>query len=39
MSVEEAAAVTDEARDGLPSGDTDLPSFEIWRDRIRKRFE
>lgn len=39
MSVEEAAAVTDEARDGLPSDDTDLPRFEIWRDRIRKSFE
>ena len=39
MSVEEAAAVTDEARDGLPSDDTDTPRFEIWRDRIRKRFE
>lgn len=39
MSVEEAAAVTDEARDGLPSDDTDVPRYEIWRDRIRKRFE
>jgi SagB-type dehydrogenase family enzyme len=39
MSVEEAAAVTDEAKDGLPSDDTDMPRFEIWRDRIRKRFE
>src|SRR3984893_4419301 len=39
MSVEEAAAVTDEARDGLPPDDTDTPRFEIWRDRIRKRFE
>jgi enediyne biosynthesis protein E3 len=39
MSVEEAAAVTDEARDGLPSDDTDMPRYEIWRDRIRKRFE
>jgi SagB-type dehydrogenase family enzyme len=39
MSVEEAAAVTDEARDGLPPHDTDMPSFEVWRDRIRKRFE
>jgi enediyne biosynthesis protein E3 len=39
MSVEEAAAVTDEARDGLPPDDTDMPRFEVWRDRIRKRFE
>ena len=39
MSVEEAAAVTDEAMDGLPSDDTDVPRYEIWRDRIRKRFE
>jgi SagB-type dehydrogenase family enzyme len=39
MSVEEAAAVTDEALDGLPSEDTDIPRFEIWRERIRKRFE
>jgi SagB-type dehydrogenase family enzyme len=39
MSVEDAAAVTDEARDGLPPDDTDLPRFEVWRDRIRKRFE
>jgi SagB-type dehydrogenase family enzyme len=39
MSVDEAAAVTDEAKDGLPSDDTDMPRFEIWRDRIRKRFE
>src|SRR5579863_9758942 len=39
MSVEEAAAVTDEALDGLPSRDTDVPRFEIWRERIRKRFE
>ncbi len=39
MSVEEAAAVTDEALDGLPSEDTDIPRFEIWRERIRQRFE
>jgi SagB-type dehydrogenase family enzyme len=39
MSVEEAAAVTDEARDGLPPDDTDMPRFEVWRDRIRKRFD
>jgi SagB-type dehydrogenase family enzyme len=39
MSVEEAAAVTDEALHELPAGDTDVPRFEIWRERIRKRFE
>jgi SagB-type dehydrogenase family enzyme len=39
MSVEEAAAVTDEAKDGLPADDADIPRFEIWRERIRKRFE
>jgi SagB-type dehydrogenase family enzyme len=39
MSVEEAAAVTDEARQGLPSDETDIPRFEVWRDRIRQRFE
>jgi SagB-type dehydrogenase family enzyme len=39
MSVEEAAAVTDEALDGLPAEDTGIPRFEIWRERIRKRFE
>jgi hypothetical protein len=39
MSVEEAAAVTDEARHDLPPEGTGPPSFEVWRDRIRKRFE
>ena len=39
MSVEEAAAVTDEALAGLPASDTDVPRWEIWRERIRKRFE
>lgn len=41
MSVEEAAAVTDEAMDALPPGDTetDVPRFELWRELIRKRFE
>lgn len=39
MSVEEAAAVSDEARHGLPPEDAGLPSYEVWRDRIRKRFE
>ncbi len=39
MSVEEAAAVTDEALQDLPPEDGGTPRFEIWRDRIRKRFE
>jgi hypothetical protein len=39
MSVEDAAAVTDQALDGLPADDTGTPRFEVWRDRIRKRFE
>jgi SagB-type dehydrogenase family enzyme len=39
MSVEEAAAVTDEARQGLPPEDKNLPTFEVWRERIRQRFE
>jgi hypothetical protein len=39
MSVEEAAAVTDEAKDGLPSDEGETPRFEIWRERIRKPFE
>jgi enediyne biosynthesis protein E3 len=39
MSVEDAAAVSDEARHDLPPEGTDPPSFEVWRERIRKRFE
>lgn len=39
MSVEEAAAVCDEAREGLPDDDYPLPRFEVWRGRIRKRFD
>jgi enediyne biosynthesis protein E3 len=39
MSVEEAAAVCDEAREGLPDDDDAQPRFEVWRERIRKRFE
>jgi|SRR6266566_1948651 len=39
MSVEEAAAVTDEARQGLPEADGEVPAFEVWRERIRSRFE
>jgi len=38
MSVEDAAAVTEEARDRLPASDTDVPIFEVWRERIRQRF-
>ncbi len=39
LSVEEAAAVTEEAREGLPDAAGDVPGYEIWRQRIRKRFE
>jgi hypothetical protein len=39
MTVEEAAAITDEARQGLPDVDGEVPAFELWRERIRKRFE
>jgi hypothetical protein len=38
MSAAEAAAVTDEARLGLPESDGSVPIFEVWRERIRKRF-
>jgi hypothetical protein len=37
MSVEEAAALCDETREGLPDGDDPQPAFEVWRERIRKR--
>jgi hypothetical protein len=37
MSVAEAAAVTDEARDGLGE-DGQLPAYEAWRRRIAARF-
>lgn len=39
MSVEEASVVTDETRRGLPEADGEVPSYELWRERIRKRFE
>jgi enediyne biosynthesis protein E3 len=39
MSVDEAAAVTDEARQDLPADEGAVPRYEMWRDRIRKRFE
>jgi enediyne biosynthesis protein E3 len=38
-SVEEAAAVTDETMAGLPDSDGEVPGYELWRERIRKRFE
>jgi enediyne biosynthesis protein E3 len=39
MSVDEAAAVTDETMLGLPDGDGEVPGYELWRERIRKRFQ
>jgi hypothetical protein len=39
MPAEEAAAVTDSAREGLPESDGGKPAFEVWRQRVRKRFE
>jgi hypothetical protein len=36
-SVEEAAAVVDEAYDDLPRGG-DIPPYEVWRQRTRDRF-
>lgn len=38
MSAAEAAALTDEALEGLPA-DGALPSFEVWRQRIQARFK
>lgn len=38
MSAAEAAAVTDEAKLGLPGTDGPVPAYEIWRERIRERF-
>jgi hypothetical protein len=38
LSVEEAAAVCDRARAGLPGVDGPVPVFEVWRERIRNRF-
>ena len=37
MSVDEAAAICDHAREGLPDADGPVPSFEVWRERIRNR--
>jgi hypothetical protein len=39
LSVEEASVVTEETRRGLPEVDGEVPSYELWRERIRKRFE
>jgi enediyne biosynthesis protein E3 len=38
MSAAEAAAVTDEAKQGLPEADGPVPAYELWRQRIRARF-
>jgi enediyne biosynthesis protein E3 len=38
MSVEDAAAITEQAQVGLPASDTDVPIFEVWRERIRQHF-
>jgi hypothetical protein len=37
-TVEEAAAVTDEALPDLPDWDDGVPAFEVWRRRIRERY-
>lgn len=39
MSVQEAAALSDEARLDLPETDDPVPAYEVWRERIRARFE
>jgi len=39
MSVEEAAVVTDETMRSLPDADGEVPGYEVWRQRIMKRFE
>jgi hypothetical protein len=39
MSVTQAAAITDETRLDLPAEDDRVPAYEVWRERIRKRFE
>jgi enediyne biosynthesis protein E3 len=38
MSVEEAAAVCDQARQNLPGDQDDEPGYEAWRGRIRSQF-
>ena len=39
MSVEDAAAVTDDALLGLPADIGGMPQYEVWRGRVRKHFE
>lgn len=39
MSVEEAAAVTEDAVEVLLEPDGPVPGYELWRQRIRQRFE
>jgi hypothetical protein len=39
LSVQEAAAVADEARLDLPETDGRVPAYGVWRERIRARFE
>jgi hypothetical protein len=39
MSVEEASAITQETKEGLPASDGPVPVYELWRERIRNRFE
>src|SRR5512146_1716440 len=38
MPVREAAALADEAREGLPTSTDLMPAYEVWRERIRSRF-
>jgi hypothetical protein len=38
LSAEETAAVTDEALHDLPADRPDVPTFEVWRQRIQQRF-
>jgi len=39
MSVEEAAAVTDQALQALPAQEGETPRYEVWREMIKARFE
>jgi hypothetical protein len=38
MSVEDAAAVTDDMRAGLSEADDSVPSYELWRQRVAEQF-
>ena len=38
MSAPQAAAVTDQAREGLPPDRPEKPAFEVWRRRIQDHF-